>query len=100
MSAPQKHRFLKLMRMERVLPADIQREKLAVSNPKELLQLLSFAEFLQLKEEITAWHNPYLMTPHKAAGFPLEGTVGSSNPLQECKDLSFTPYSEELCSEH
>lgn len=56
MSASKKQRFLKLMRMERVLPADIQREKLAVSNPKELLQLLSFAEFLQLKEEITARH--------------------------------------------
>jgi len=56
MSASKKQRFLKLMRMERVLPADIQREKLAASNPKELLQQLSFAEFLQLKEDITARH--------------------------------------------
>lgn len=54
MSAPKKHRFLKLMRMEQVSPAHIKREKLADSSPRELLALLSFSEFLQLKEEIKA----------------------------------------------
>ena len=54
MSALKKHRFLKLMRMENVMPAHINREMHAEASPKELLSLLSFAEFLQLKKEVKA----------------------------------------------
>lgn len=64
MSAPKKHRFLKLMRMQQVSPAHIKREKLADSSPRELLALLSFSEFLQLKEEITASYAGSLPPPH------------------------------------
>lgn len=54
MSLPEKQRFLKLMRMEKVFPSDIYREKLVESSPKELLSLLSFTEFLRLKEDVKA----------------------------------------------
>lgn len=54
MSDPEKRRFLKLMRMEQILPAHINRELYAEASPKELLSLLSFAEFLQLKKEVKA----------------------------------------------
>ena len=56
MRVSQKQRFLKLMRMEKVYPADIDREQLSDSSPKELLSLLSFSEFLRLKEEVKAGH--------------------------------------------
>jgi len=44
------------MRMEKIYPADIDREKLSDSSSKELLSLLSFSEFLRLKEEVKAGH--------------------------------------------
>jgi hypothetical protein len=56
MSVPKKQRFLKLMRMEKVLPSDIYYENISDSSPNELLSLLSFAEFLRLKEEVKANH--------------------------------------------
>jgi len=54
MSLPEKQRFLELMRMEKVIPSDLYREKLVKSSPNELLSLLSFTEFLLLKEEVKA----------------------------------------------
>ena len=56
MGVPKKQRFLKLMRMEKVLPTDIDRENISDSSPTELFSLLSFAEFLRLKEEVKADH--------------------------------------------
>ena len=56
MSVSKKQRFLKLMRMEKIYPADIDREKLSESSPIELLSLLSFSEFLRLKQEVKADH--------------------------------------------
>ena len=54
MSDPEKHRFLKLMRMENVMPAHMNREMYIDASPKELLSQLSFAEFLRIKEEVKA----------------------------------------------
>lgn len=51
MSTPKKQRFLKLMRMDRILPSDIYRENLSAA-PKELLSQLSFSEFTQFVEEL------------------------------------------------
>lgn len=64
MSAPKKHRFLRLMRMEQVSAAQIKRENLTDSSPLELLALLSFSEFLQLKEEITTNYAGSLPSSH------------------------------------
>lgn len=56
MSVTKKQSFLKLMRMERVLPSDIYREKLCDTAPKELLSQLSFSEFKRLVEEVKTNH--------------------------------------------
>lgn len=54
MSRSKKQRFLKLMRLETVLPADMYRENLSGTPPQELLSLLSFPEFNRLVEELKA----------------------------------------------
>jgi len=56
MSDTDTQHFLKLMRMERVLPGHLQRARLSVTDPKELLARCSYSEFTRLVEDIRADH--------------------------------------------